>query len=196
MIRKLNALLFGLALAACAPTEPPAAPAPTPGEAAAELYADCTWGEVTSADLSIWSFACANDRLVPDEAGFARERTQPDGQVVRNVAIRVFAKPADAGLDAIVEQVRAVSPGGEACVLEPGAHDDWVFMPTGEALAAHQAFVEGRAEGPSMPCGPLGPSEAGGRTFRVVDGAPDKVVMIDWGTEPPIFDADTLRAAP
>jgi hypothetical protein len=45
-----------------------------------------------------------------------------------------------------------------------------------------------------MPCGPLGPSEAGGRTFRVLDGAPDKVIMIDWGTEPPVYDPDTLQA--
>jgi hypothetical protein len=46
-----------------------------------------------------------------------------------------------------------------------------------------------------MPCGPLGPSEAGAHAFRIIEGAPGKVVVIDWGTNVPIFDPDTLRVA-
>jgi hypothetical protein len=199
MIRPSHLICITALLAACAPPAPAtvSAEAPTPSERHVEAFPDCEWGEVRAAGMSIWSYACANDRLVGDEAlpGFQREVRDASGQVTRAPAIRFFAKPAEAPIEAVLAAVRAASPGAEACIIEPGSHGDYVLMPTGEAFEAHQRFIRGEADGPSMPCGPLGPLEAGGHTFRLVESAPDKVVMIDWGTSVPIFDPDTLRVS-
>lgn len=195
-------------LAACNPPAPKgegetaaaaqAAPEiPEPSEEMAATFAACEWGELTAGGLSIWSYACPKDRLVADAAlpGFYRETRDENGQTFRHPIIRIFTKPPEALLDAVLEQVRAASPGSEACTIEPGAHGYHVLMPNGAAAAAYQQFIEGKADGPSMPCGPLGPREAGGAVFRLVEGAPDKVVMIDFPSEIAIFDADTLRVA-
>jgi hypothetical protein len=202
--------LTGVLMSACAPkttqaTEPVSAPSapmaaatanPIPGETMAEAFPDCEWGEVTGAGLSIWTYTCPNMRLVADDAlpGFQREFTDPAGAVTRTPVIQIFTKPESAPINAILDAVRAASPGAEACVIEPGSHGDHVLMPTGDALIAYEKSFNGETEGPSQPCGPLGPSEVGGRTFRLVDGAPDKVAMINWGSEITQFDADTLRA--
>jgi hypothetical protein len=196
MIRASYFMCVAVLLAACTPAPTTTvAEAPAPSERHLEAYGECEWGEVSAAGISIWSYACANDRLVADEAlpGFQREARDSAGQVTRSPVIRFFSKPADAPIDAVLEAVRAASPGAEACVIEVGSNGDYVLMPTGEAFEAHQRFIRGEADGPSLPCGPLGPREAGGHTFRLVEGAPDKVVLIDWGTEVPIFDPDTLR---
>jgi hypothetical protein len=214
MIRESQILIAAILLAACtaeqpvepvaeapAPaevTEAPAPQAPLPRESIEEMYAaTCTWGEVVSSGMSIWSYSCPNVRLVADEAlpGFQRETTAEDGTVTRWPVIQFYSKATDAPIGAVIEAVRAASPGAEACEIEAGANGDFVLMPTGEALAAYSKFLSGEAEGPSLPCGPLGPSEAGARTFRIPADRPDMVVMIDWGTEPPIFDPDTLSAA-
>jgi hypothetical protein len=196
MIRTSLLICVAALSAACAPATT-ATDAPAPSERHLEAFPDCEWGEVSAAGISIWSYACANDRLVADETlpGFQREARDASGQVTRSPAIRFFAKPAEAPIDAVLEAVRAASPGAETCVIEAGSRGDYVLMPTGEAFEAHQRFIRGEADGPSMPCGPLGPSEAGGHTFRLVEGAPEWVVMIDWGSSVPIFDPDTLRVA-
>ncbi len=194
MIRVHHLICAAALLTACTPPAP-IAEAPAPSESMQEMYADCDWGEVRGAGLSIWSYACANQRLVADAAlpGFQREQRDEAGQVSLTPVIQIFTKPADAQIDAVIDAVRAASPGADTCVIEPGSHGDYVLMPTGEAFEAHQRFIRGESDGPSMPCGRLGPREAGGHTFRLVEGAPDKVVLIDWGTEVPIFDPDTLR---
>lgn len=191
---RLHYLICAALVAACAPPSP-TAEAPVPGETMAEAYSDCEWGEVHGAGLSIWSYACANQRLVADAAlpGFQREQRDESGQAILTPVIQIFAKPAEAPIDAIIDAVRAASPGAETCVIEAGSHGDYTLVPTGEAFEAHQRFIRGEADGPSMPCGPLGPLEGGGHTFRLLEDAPDKVVMINWGTEVPIFDPDTLR---
>jgi hypothetical protein len=181
---------------AAAPVEEPDVPAAR--ESIAEMYgAACSWGEVVSAGVSIWSYTCPTVRLVADEAlpGFQREQTAEDGSVIRTPVIQFFAKAADAPIGSVIEAVRVASPGSESCEIEPGVQADHVLMPKGEAAAAYAKFIAGEADGPSMPCGPLGPSEAGGRTFRVLADVPDKVIMIDWGTEPPVYDPDTMSAA-
>lgn len=191
-------------LAACTPPSPTAPPAPQveapqPSEEMRATFANCQWGEVTGPGLSIWSFACPNDRLVADAAlpGFARERRDEAGIVSSYPVIRIFTKPAGESVMAVQDAVRAASPGGETCEITPGSHGDFTLFPTGELFTAYQQFVEGKADGPSMPCGPLGPSEAGGGyIFRALQGADDRVAAIDFGTEITIFDADTLRAAP
>jgi hypothetical protein len=214
MIRESQILIAAILLSACAaeqPVEPvaeatapaevaeaPAPEAPAPRESIEEMYAaTCTWGEVTSAGVSIWSYTCPNARLVADEAlpGFQLEETAEDGAVSTKPVIQFFAKAADAPIGSVIDAVRFASPGSESCEIEPGSHDDHVLMPTGDAAIAYSKFLAGEAEEPSLPCGPLGPSEAGSRTFRMLPDAQDKVIMIDWGTEPPVFDPDTMSTA-
>jgi hypothetical protein len=210
MSRSSQILIAAALLAACTPTTPEAPAAeepaaavvaettpPQPRESIEQMHgATCTWGEVVSAGVSIWSYTCPTLRLVADEAlpGFQREQIGEDGSVQLTPVIQIFAKAPDAPIGAVIDAVREASPGSESCEIEPSSHDDFVLMPTGDQALAYSKFLSGEAEKPSMPCGPLGPSEAGGRTFRVLADAPDKVIMIDWGTEPPAYDPDTMSA--
>jgi hypothetical protein len=184
-----------------APTEtspPVTVEVPVPRESLSDMHAaNCTWGEVVSAGVSIWSYACPDKRLVPDETlpGFQREDIAADGTTTRSPVIQFYTKSPDAPIGAVIDAVRAASPGSENCEITAGSDGDFVLMPTGENALAYSRFLSGEAEEPSMPCGPLGPSEGGSRTFRVLADAPDKVIMIDWGTEPPVYDPDTMRAA-
>jgi hypothetical protein len=199
MIRVRHLLCAAALLAGCAPPPPaPAAETPQPRESIQETYgAKCEWGEVTAAGISIWSYACPNDRLVADEAlpGFQRETRDASGQVMRGLAVRFFTRAPDAPIESVLGAVRAASPGAETCEITAGSHGDYVLMPTGDAAAAYQRYVEGKGgDGePVIPCGSLGPTEAGGTTFRLIDGAPNKVAMIAWPSDVPIFDPDTLR---
>ncbi|MFZ4602870.1 MAG: hypothetical protein ACOYM8_10480 [Caulobacterales bacterium] len=203
--------LFGALLAvaffatACSP---PASQAPKvevgPSEVMRATFPDCVWGEQKAAGLSVNAFTCPKHKLAPDESlpGFQMEITDGDGVVGRYPAIQVFAKAADAPVDAVIDAVRAASPGPftATCVLTPNPNDPtgktFQFMPTGEGKTAHEAFMAGASNGEPVPCGPMGPSEAGDRVFQQVEGAPDKVAYVNLGSEIQIFDVATLRAAP
>lgn len=203
MNRAIHAVIFASALAACAPASAPqsdAQSAPEPPQALREQFRDCTWGEVRAAGVSVWSFACADQRLVGDETlpGFVRE---DGGQ--RFGVIRLFEKAAEAPIDAALPAIRAASPGAEACVLEPvgGEVNLYQLMPTGDARRAYDAYINGEAingqtDEPPFPCGPLGPSEGGMVIIEVVDGAPNRVAVIFTPSDIPIFDWNTLRATP
>jgi hypothetical protein len=210
------AAVSAFALAACQPpAEPADAPAataaadPQPSEMMQQTFSSCEWGKVEGSGLAVWSFACPADfgnvRLVADPAlpGFSLEGTQ-DGVTSRSPAIIVFEKATGDDVSAIVEQVRAKSPGPDTatCALEqiegesmmPNA---WAFVPTGEAKARWEAAVGGDQLGDAPeqgPCGPLGPQIVGDRAFVVVPGDPTKVAFIEFGSEIQIFDPATLRA--
>lgn len=195
MTRAIHAIVIATAAAACSPASAPQIVeplTPQPPQALSEQYPDCTWGEVRAAGVSIWSFACPQQRLVGDEdlPGFQREQ---EGQ--RYAVIRLFAKAPDAPIDAALPAIRAASSGSDACVLEPisGEQHRYQLMPTGEARRAYDAFINGQGDGPSLPCGPLGPSEGGMRIVQIVAGAPDRVAVIDTGSDIQIFDWSTLR---
>lgn len=198
MNRAIHVVGLAAALAACVPASAPqsvAQSAPQPPQALSEQFGDCTWGEVRAAGVSVWSFACADQRLVGDEAlpGFVRE-----GGDQRYPVIRLFEKELGAPIDAALPAIRAASPGAEACVLEhvTGEPGRYQLMPTGEARRAYDASIGGQGVEPFMPCGSLGPSEAGMRIVQIVEGAPGKVAVIDTGSDIPIFDWNTLRATP
>ncbi|WP_029415312.1 hypothetical protein [Brevundimonas bacteroides] len=210
------AAVSAFALAACQqPAEPADAPAatgaadPQPSEMMQQTFSSCEWGKVEGSGLAVWSFACpaefGNVRLVADPAlpGFSLEGTQ-DGVTSRSPAIVVFEKATGDDVSAIIEQVRAKSPGPDTatCALEqiegesmlPNA---WTFVPTGEAKARWEAAVGGDELGDAPeqgPCGPLGPQIVGDRAFVVVPGDPTKVAFIEFGSEIQIFDPATLRA--
>ena len=175
-----------------------AQPAPQPPQALSEQFGDCTWGEVRASGVSVWSFACAEQRLVGDEAlpGFVRE---DGGQ--RYAVIRLFEKESEAPIDAVLPAIRAASPGAETCVLEPVIGEEYLYqlMPTGDARHAYDAYINGdtingQTEEPPFPCGPLGPSEGGMVIIEVVAGAPNRVAVILTPSDIPIFDWTTLRA--
>ncbi|MBY0563241.1 MAG: hypothetical protein K2P58_03560 [Hyphomonadaceae bacterium] len=207
MTQSLSALaLLLFVLAACAPPQPPTAVDPSPDAARAETFSDCVWGEVQSAGVSVWSFACPRDRLVPDPAlpGFVREVETPEG-VMRAAVIVLFTKAETDPLIAVLPAVRAASPGAATATCEFEEMADLVghyqFMPTGEARAAYDALIASggsateAAEPDYMPCGVWGPSENGQRVFTVVRGAEDRVAAIDVGSDITIFDPSTLRAS-
>jgi hypothetical protein len=200
-------VLAATILAGCGPgdtrkVESAVTPAHAPSQAMGETFANCTWGEVKGAVASIWSYACGagygNIRLVADDAlpGFAIESTDP-ASPGRNPVIRFFDKPAGAPIESILPAIRAASPGPgtDACVLaaarvsEDNAAPAFVLAPEGAAKTAYEAALAGD-EIPEPPCGALGISHVGDRTFRVI--GPDKVVFIEHGSEIQIFDASTL----
>lgn len=200
--------VLAAALAGCSPgdtrkVDAAEIAAPQPSQGMAETFSNCTWGEVKGATASIWSFACGADagnvRLAADDAlpGFVIESTDPAAPG-RRTAIRIFAKPADAPIDAILDAVRAASPGPQSatCAFAPAQGVDhagrprFMFTPVGEARAAYDLAVTSDNI-PEPPCGAFGPSEAGDRVFEII--APDKVAYIDFGSEIQIFDASTLK---
>jgi hypothetical protein len=189
-------------LANCSPPSPQATQVeqPQPSAAMRETFRDCTWGDVRGAEASIWSFSCPQDRLAYDSAipGFAREIIGPEGGG-RAPVIRLFDIAEGAAIETILPAIRAASPadGIESCTLAPEPnHAGWfVLMPTGALLDAYNQFRTGAADGPSLPCGILGPSEAGERVFFMLPGAADKVAFVELGSEIQPFDVSTLRAS-
>lgn len=195
-------------LAACQPAPPPAEPAPPPPpaatgpqppEALASSFPGCTWGEVKGGGASIYAFTCPDKKIVFDAAlpGFKREMT---GEMAGSYpVVWLFTKAADAPIEAALPAIKAASKGAEKCALEPikdGQAGDFQLMPTGAARKAYDAFIAGKADGPSMPCGDFGPSEGGMRIISVLPGAPTLVAVAETGTDVPMYDLSTLKGAP
>ncbi|WP_340644795.1 hypothetical protein [Phenylobacterium sp.] len=199
----------GLALmSACAPQKPAATPAPAVEARVSALksapeFAACVWQEVRGAKFAMQAFACG-----PEQGGGHIEADDdlPGFQLVyvgspseRRPVVRIFAKPADAPLEAILPAIRAASPGlhTATCALAPAqGYDDkgkgrFVLEPTGAAKAAWEASQA--LEPGDPPCGALGVSAAGNRYFQSMPGHPDLVVYADVGSEIQIFDPETLR---
>jgi len=191
---------------------PQAAPAqatadPQPSDTMKQTFADCTWGKVEGATLSIWSFACpqsGNARLVADDSlpGFVMEGTY-EGVTSRRPVIIAFKKAADAPISAVLADVRARSPGPHSaeCVLtqvdyEGAPEGVFGFEPVGAAKTAWDAFASGDGDAAPVdaPCGELGPQMSGDHTFKVLETDPTTVVYIDYGSEIQMFDADTLQS--
>jgi len=209
------AIVSVLTLAACeAPAEPAEASAqaaadPQPPEILQQTFGSCTWGKVEGSGLAVWSFDCpedvGNSRLVADDSlpGFAIEGTF-DGQTSRYPAIVIFKKAADAPIESILDAVRARSagPNTATCTLQPVTFESAVpgsysLEPTGDVAARWNAFASGEADATEVepPCGPMGPQMSGARSFRVLEGDPTTVVLIEYGSEIQIFDPSTLRPA-
>lgn len=184
------------------------APTPKPPPGLLETFPGCRWGEVKGATLSIWSLACGpkagDSRLVADDSlpGFVLQSSGPDGKS-RKVAIRAFAKPADAPIASALPAIRAASPGAhtDTCALMPFDDADsrqfsrgaavYTFEPTG---AAKTAWDKAEAEGgpADAPCGDLGVYFDRTPLFWVLRGDPTTVVAVDMGSEIQIFDPATL----
>ena len=209
------AVMSALTLVACeAPSEPADATAqtladPRPSEILQQTFASCTWGKVEGSGLAVWSFDCSagpgGGHLVADDSlpGFAIENIF-EGETSRSPAIVIFRKAADAPIESILDAVRARSPGPDTatCTLQPVTFEGAVpgsysLEPTGELATRWNAFASGEADAEPVepPCGPMGPQMSGDRSFRVLEGDPTTVVLIEYGSEIQIFDPSTLRPA-
>ncbi|HVZ30333.1 MAG TPA: hypothetical protein VG839_08060 [Asticcacaulis sp.] len=195
-----------LVLTACAK----APEAPKPQQYMADTFKGCTWGEVRGKTLSIWSYACGPDsshiHLVADDTlpgfGLVGDGGEPGVQTYTPV-IRTYAKEASAPIDAILPEIRKLSPGPhtDTCTLQAAAdpldpdHSKrklFQLAPTGAAKTAWDK-AEQTGDG-TPPCGEMGVSFAGDRLFEVMADDPARVVYIDYGSEVQIFDTTTLKA--
>lgn len=205
--------LIGLGIAvlmAAGCTPKPDAP-PAPMQAAADTFKGCTWQQVTGKTLSIWSFSCGPDasnlHMVADETlpGFAlvSQSADNDGGSYSPV-IRTFAKAADAPIEAVLPDIRKLSPGPQtaACVFEPGQdplNPDYSkrklyqLAPTGAAKAKWDETVKTGEGDATPPCGAMGVAMDGDRVFEVMPDDPTHVVYIDYGSEIQVFDTNTLK---
>jgi hypothetical protein len=203
--------LLAVVLAACQPQAPygsdagkKAAPAPaaapTPPAALAETFKECTWGEVKGATASLWAFSCPEDKVAFNAAlpGFERQITGATPSTYP--IVRLFTKAADAPLDAALPAIRAASRGAETCVLEPIPEmaGQFQLMPAGPARKRYADLVAGTLKNPTdadyLPCGPLGPSEAGMRIISAVAGSSTLVAVSETGSDVPLYDLSTLKA--
>jgi len=184
-----------------------AASEPQPPDVMRDTFVGCTWGRVEGAHLEIWAYDCGpehgNVRIVADDtlSGFVEESAGPDGASRRTV-VQAFAKAADAPIDAVLDAVRAASPGphSDTCVLAPAPAEEgsgaghFIFEPTGAAKTAWDAFVSNPNSDEAMepPCGRLGPAMEGDRYFQVLPNDPQTVVFVELGSEIQLFDVNTL----
>lgn len=202
------ALALGLNLAACA-AKPPEAPKPSQGMA--DTFKPCTWSEVKGETLSIWAYACPAEfshiHIVADDTlpGFALvgDGGEPGVQTYTPV-IRTFAKDASAPIDAILPDIRKLSPGEhiDACTLQPAQNPFdpdhstrklFELAPTGAAKTAWDKAVQGNAD-MAPPCGDMGVTYSGIHLFEVMTDDPARVVYVDYGSEIQNFDTTTLKA--
>lgn len=200
-------LLALLALAACSPAKK--TDLPKPPQAMDDTFKACKYMEVRGATLAMNGYACGPDfgnvHLVADDTlpGFALIEGSGDAMTYRPV-VRIFTKPKDAGIDAILPEIRKLSPGPSTatCTLQPypdpldpdhSTRKLFALTPTGAAKAAWDKAVAVEPQD-VMPCGPLGVGTAGDRLFEVMADDPTKVSYIDYGSEIQPFDAKSLRS--
>lgn len=175
-------------------------------DAWSETFANCELQTVKGAALSIEAYACGEEQgnvhLEADDSlpGFVIVSDGPDG-ISRNVAIRVFKKEPGAPFSAILEDVKALSPGPHTntCVFEkwPGEEAGvmrYVLAPTGDAKAAWDKGLE-NGEPVDPPCGALGVQFVGDLYFEEIAGDPGTVAFVDSGSEIQIFKPQTLKSA-
>ncbi|WP_443747890.1 hypothetical protein [Asticcacaulis solisilvae] len=207
MIIRNAGLLALFALAAC--SQPKATELPKPPQAMDDTFKACKYMQVKGETVAMNGYACGPDfgnvHLVADETlpGFALIEGSGDAMTYRPV-VRIFTKAKDAGLDAILPEIRKLSPGPAtaSCTLQPGGdpldpdHPRKVFelAPTGAAKAAWEKTVKTGEGDATPPCGPLGVAMDGSRLFEVMADDPTRVSYIDYGSEIQPFDATSLRS--
>ncbi len=197
-----------LAMTGCSP-KPAAAPAPT--QAAADTFKGCAWKEVSGRTLSIWAFACGADsnglHLLADDSlpGFALvSNGSGNDSGSYTPVIRTFPKDTGAPIEAVLPQVRKLTPGPQTatCAFEP-AQDPlnpdyskrklYELAPVGAAKTTWDETVKTGNGDATPPCGAMGVAMDGDRVFEVMPDDPTHVVYIDYGSEIQVFDTNTLK---
>lgn len=203
------ALTIASAITFAAPANAQQQP-PMPTHSTSE--SDCTWVWLTGAlpmggSIGVWTERCElrtglwELEYAADLPGFRRTIDGED----RTPVIHVFAKPAEAGIDAILPELRAkgLMPNDDACVFAPAS--EWTLMsagpmprtqaaleivPIGARLEAIEATPDD--EVPEPQCGDYGSSTHGTRYFVTDTRHPDKVVYLDLGQDGMMFDQSTV----
>lgn len=150
----------------------------------------------------MWGCQCEGFRFFadPDVPGVTLEIGMAGPFAVRSPVVKLFDIAEGVSLAAILPEVRAASPApriAECTFVESKDEPGWQeFQPTGELMEAYQLFIDGKADGPTQPCGELGPSMGGVRYFARLPGSRSKVAAILLPAHPVPFDWKTIRAAP
>jgi hypothetical protein len=189
------ALLLAAALAG------PAAAADRPAPPASRVDpAACTWVWAEMAGFGLWTERCALStglwRIVADPKLPGLVLMADDTPML--VAVQAFAKPAAAGIEAILP---ALVQGGyvpaDDCVfapvaLRPAARTVATFeiVPVGARLAAFEATPEDLI--PDPPCGAYGWSTHGVRCFVSDLRRPGTILYIDEGQDGTLIAPETL----
>ena len=207
-MKSIVSIIAILALAGCSP--PKADKLPEAPKAMADTFHGCTWQTVTGKGLAINAYACGADsshiHMVADDTlpGFALvSDSGQDGAMSYQPVIQVFTKAKDAPIDAILPQIRQLSPGPHTatCALVPATdpldpdHSQrklYQFAPIGADKIAWDKAEQTGGDG-TPPCGAMGIAFAGDRIFEVMPDDPTRVSYIDYGSEIQIFDASSLR---
>jgi hypothetical protein len=171
----------------------------SPPASLAQPESPCPWQEIRGSGLSIQGYQCPQSLIVGDKdlPGLV-QRYEYEGNLVSAPLIQIFEINKDAPIESINEAVRAASPAQDnhLCSLQPSPNNEgnYEFLPTGSLKHAYEkptALEDGLAE----PCGPLGPSEVGGRFFFKLKGSNTKVVVAFMPSDMPSFDIKSLKAA-
>jgi hypothetical protein len=171
----------------------------SPPSSLAQPEMACPWQEIRGAGLSIQGYQCPQSEIVGDESlpGLV-VRYEYEGKQVSAPLIQIFEIKEGASIDSINQAVRAASPAQDnhLCALHPSPSNDgtYEFLPTGDLKQAYEqptALEDGLAE----PCGPMGPSEAGGRYFFRLKGSNTKIIVAFMPSDLPSFDIKSLKAA-
>jgi len=112
--------------------------------------------------------------------------------------VQWFAKPPEAAVDAILQELRAkgLIPDDDACVFRPAArpgprtqayHD---IRPVGARLTALEATPPDQI--PDPPCGEAGWSTHGVRYFITDMRTPDWVLYVNEGQDGTLIDARSI----
>lgn len=174
---------------------------PEPPKGALADTARCQWEWKSGGGIGVWAERCALDTGVwelsfrEDLPGFV---LTVDGQREATV-LQLFKKPADAGIAAILPELRrrGYIPDDALCAFGPAAITSaprtaafFDIRPTGERKTAFEATPAD--EVPEPACGEYGWSTHGIRYFLTDIRHADSVVFINTGQDGMMFDARTV----
>jgi hypothetical protein len=188
------ASLFLLALVVPASAQPPKPTTATDPNL-------CEWQWLTGGGIGVWAERCKLEtglwevKFKEDLPGFVLTVDGGDETTV----IQRFTKPADAGPEAILPELRkrGYIPDDDECVFEaaairaaPRTIAFFEIKPTGKRKADFDATPAD--EVPEPPCGEYGWSTHGVRYFMTDIRVPDAVVYINIGQDGLMFDDATV----
>lgn len=165
------------------------------------------WTRVKAAGLSVWSQACATQRLVGDDSARALvlETLNDQGAVVaRDAVIQLFE--AANNLDSLAATLMQAggAPVGATCALAPAPAvvplpegvQRYVLTPTGQTNVAWERAVTSDIAPDTPPCGRYGVAIVGDRYLELRPEHPDKAVFVELGSEIQIYEPNTVAITP
>lgn len=181
--------------------------APKPEGATDPVHCEWQWREGAGAGvtLGLWAERCTLgtglwDLVWREELpGFVQTLDGKD----HAVALRLFAKPVEAGVQALLPELRTTGliPDDKDCVFEPAEIRAvprtlalFEIRPAGARLAAFEAAPVDQV--PEPPCGPYGWAPDGVRYFLTDIRVPQAALFVDTGQDGRLFDEGSIRLRP